>query len=348
MAIARSAAKQKDRRFINQLEPGETLEDAVFMVSQKDLRTTTNGSLYVHMVFSDRTGQVVARIWQASQAQFDAIEAGGFLGIRGRVESYKGNLQVIVDALRPVKPTEIDVSNFLPHTRHDVEKMWERVLEVLRTVENADLRAVIKQFVNDEAIVAAFKKAPAAVQNHHAYIGGLLEHTLSLLELATRIFGEKNAANSHYPEVSRDLILAGLFLHDIGKIAELAYETNFIYTTEGQLVGHITQAALWIDRKIADMERESGKKFPEELRNVLLHIILSHHGSYEFGSPKLPACPEAIAIHYLDNIDAKLHMALNEIANAKDEDSDWTQFHRALETRVYKKDIMGCRTTRNA
>lgn len=344
MATAEKRSNAYSHRFIEQLQPGETLEDAVFMISQKDLRTTNSGSLYIHMVFADRTGQLLARVWQATQEQFDHIPEGGFLRVRGRVESYKGTLQIIVDAMRSVEPRQIDVGDYLPKTRHDIEDMWDRVLSILRTIKHPKLLALIKAFVKDKEIAASFKKAPAAIQNHHAYIGGLLEHTCSVLELATRIFGETDDSTSHYPEVSRDLVLAGIFLHDIGKTAELTYDTNFTYSTEGQLVGHITQAAIWIDRKIIEIERETGESFPADLRSVLIHIVLSHHGYYEFGSPKLPACLEAFVVHYLDNIDAKLNIAMSGIAAAKDEESSWTGYLRALETRVFKKDIMGCRS----
>ncbi|HWL93165.1 MAG TPA: HD domain-containing protein, partial [Phycisphaerae bacterium] len=151
------------------------------------------------------------------------------------------------------------------------------------------------------------------------------------------VFGGGEPRENHYPRVNRDLVLAGLFLHDIGKTDELGYESNFVYTTEGQLVGHITQAAILIDRKAAQVEKESGEKFDTDLRNVLTHIVLSHHGSYEFGSPRLPACPEAIAVHYLDNIDAKLTMALSAIDDARKAESDWTEWNKALSTRIYKK-----------
>ncbi|MCG8408213.1 MAG: HD domain-containing protein [Phycisphaerales bacterium] len=344
MTTAQKRSAAYSHRFIDQLQPGETLEDAVFMISQKDLRTTTSGSLYIHMVFADRSGQLLARVWQATQAQFDQIADGGFLRIRGRVESYKGTLQVIVDAMQAVAPNQIDVGDYLPRTRHDIEDMWQRVLSVLRTIKSPELLKLIKAFVQDETIVTGFKKAPAAIQNHHAYIGGLLEHTCSLLELATRIFGKQDDSDSHYPEVSRDLVLAGIFLHDIGKTAELTYDTNFAYSTEGQLVGHITQAAIWIDRKIREVERESEEPFPPDLRNLLIHIVLSHHGQYEFGSPKLPACLEAFVVHYLDNIDAKLNIGFAAIDGAKDGESDWTSYIRSLETRFFKKDVMGCRS----
>ena len=338
-----AATTGTDDKMIANFEPGENFEDRVFMVSQKDLRTTNNGSMYIHMVFMDQSGQVVARIWQANQQMYNIIPEGGFISMRGRVESYKGNLQVIGEAIRPLKKDDVDLSRFLPHTRFDVETMWQRLLEILRTVENPHVLKVIKAFVTDEAIITGFKKAPAAITNHHAYIGGLLEHTVGLLELANRIFGDGKGVNSLFPGVSRDLILAGLLMHDIGKITELSYDTNFSYSTSGQLIGHITQAAIWLDRKVTAIEAESGEAFPEDIRNVLTHIIVAHHGSYEFGSPKLPSCPEAIAVHYIDNLDAKLNMALANMRDSRDEDSDWTQYVRPLEARIFKKDVMGIR-----
>ncbi len=345
MTTAQKNAKPKSHRFISDLQAGEQLEDQVFMVFRKDLRTTSNGALYIHLVFMDRTGQLLARVWQATKPQYASITEGGFLRIRGRVESYKGNLQLIVDAMRAVNPAEIELGDFLPRTPHDIEDMWKRVLAILRTIENPQLLALVTAFIKDDDLAGGFKKAPAAVQNHHAYIGGLLEHTCSLLELAVRILGRTDASDSHYPEVSRDLVLAGIFLHDIGKVAELSYETNLAYTTPGQLIGHLAQAAIWIDRKVADIESQTSKPFPADIRDVLTHIVLSHHGSYEFGSPKLPACLEAIVVHYLDNIDAKLNMALTGITAARDPESDWTEYVRPLETRILKKDVMNIRPT---
>jgi 3'-5' exoribonuclease len=171
---------------------------------------------------------------------------------------------------------------------------------------------------------------------HHAYIGGLLEHTLSLLELALIVV-------PRYPRLSGDLVLAGLFLHDIGKTAELGFDTNFKYTDQGQLVGHVVQAAIWIDQKADLAAKEMGRPFPDDIKWSLQHIVLSHHGTYEFGSPRLPATPEAIAIHHLDNLDAKLNMFFREIDNDSDPAGSWTQYQRSLETKIYKKDVMGNR-----
>ncbi len=338
-----AATADRSRRWVKELTPGERIEDQVFLVNKKDLRTTTNGGLYIHLILSDRTGQVLTRVWQATQQQFDAIPEGGFLKVRGRTESYKGALQFIVEGMRAVPPAEVELADYIPRTPHDVEKMWAEVLAILRTVRSRPLLMLLKEFVEDKPLVERFKAAPAAVALHHAYLGGLLEHTLSVLRIATLIFGREDDSTSHYPQVSRDLVLTGIFLHDIGKTAELAYGTNFTYTDAGQLVGHIVQAAVWIDQKIADVEEKSKERFPADVQNVLTHIVVAHHGAYEFGSPKLPSVPEAVAVHYLDNLDAKLHMFLHEIETDENSESHWTQYVSALGTRVFKPDVMGVR-----
>ena len=324
------------RRFVNQLTAGELVEDQIFLIGSKDLRTTSNGSLYIHCVLCDRTGQMLGRIWQASEAMYKQMPEGGFLRFKGRVENYKGALQFIVDAMRPVDPTGINLADFMPQTKENVDEMFDRVKAILRTIKDPHLLRLVKAFITDEELMARFRKAPAAAQLHHAFIGGLLEHTRNVLELAL-------ATMPRYPQVSLDLVLAGVLLHDMGKTAELTFETNFTYTNEGQLVGHITQAAIWIDQKVRAIEAETGQPFPADIRTALLHIVLAHHGTHEFGSPKLPATLEAIAIHHLDNLDAKLNLYLNKIASDPDEASDWTAYQNSLGTKIFKKDVMGIR-----
>jgi 3'-5' exoribonuclease len=199
----------------------------------------------------------------------------------------------------------------------------------------------MKQFVCDEPLMAKFRKAPAATQMHHAFIGGLLEHTRNVMELALLVI-------PRYPDVSLDLVLAGVFLHDIGKTDELVFQTSFKYSDRGQLIGHIVQCTIWIEEKIKAVEAETGEPFPVEIKNALQHIVLAHHGTYEFGSPKLPATPEAIAIHHLDNLDAKLNMYLGKIKNDPDQESDWTDYVRGLDTKIYKKDVLGIRGKKKA
>ena len=309
----------------------------MFLIQSKDLRTTTQGSLYIHAILVDRTGQLVARQWQATEAGFHEMPEGGFMRFKGRAENYKGNLQFIIDAVRPAEPDSYDLADFLPATEQDVDKMWRRAVEILRGVQHEDLQALIGAFLADESLMASFRRAPAAVAMHHAYIGGLLEHTLSLLEVALRVI-------PLYPKLSMDLVLTGLFLHDIGKARELTFDTNIGYTDEGQLIGHISQAAIWIDRKAELASAKTGRPFPQELLWTVQHIVLSHHGSYEFGSPRLPAVPEAMVVHYLDNLDAKVNMFLAEIEKDPDPVSHWTNYNRALATKIFKPDVMGTRT----
>ena len=333
-----TTASPTSRRNIAELKPGDRVEEQIFRIAQKQLRTTKNGGLYIHTVLADATGQLLGRMWNASQEIFDAIPEGGFLCIRGRVESYQGNPQFIIDGVRAVDEGSFDPSDFLPATERDVTAMWKELKKILRNIKNPDLLALVSLFIKDEQFVAGFQRAPAAVAFHHAWLGGLLEHTLNLLRLALNIC-------PLYPRVSQDLVLAGLLLHDAGKVSELAYESNFEYTNEGQLLGHITQAVLWIREKCAQIERETGRPFPPDIEMALEHIILAHHGKYEFGSPRLPATAEAFMIHYLDNLDAKLSMVFEAIDSDPDSKSNWTSYVRALETRVFKPDVMGIRPT---
>lgn len=321
---------------IANLQAGQRVEDEIYRVAQKDLRTTSNGSLYIQAVLADSTGQILGRMWNASQSIYDSIPEGGLLHVRGRVESYKGTRQFIIEGLRAVEQGTVDPRDFLPTGPENADTLWNEVKSILRTIENRSIRALIAQFLNDASFVADFKRAPAATQMHHAYLGGLLEHTRNLLRLA-------DAVCPLYPEVSRDLVLAGLFLHDAGKVRELAYATNLEYTSEGQLLGHIVQCVLWVHDKCRAVERETGTPFPADIEMSLKHIILAHHGKYEFGSPRLPATPEAFVVHYLDNLDAKLAMTFAAIRNDTNTASEWTEYIRALETRVYKPDVMGIR-----
>ncbi|HNQ24368.1 MAG TPA: HD domain-containing protein [Phycisphaerae bacterium] len=317
------------RRFVAELGAGERIDDEVYLVQSKDLRTTTQGSLYIHAVLADKTGQIPARVWQATEAMFNGMPEGGFLRVKGRTEAYKGNLQFIIEAIRVADSATINLADFLPRTTGDVDKMYARLGEILRGIKQPDLAALVEELLADAVLMERLRTAPAAIGLHHAFVGGLLEHTLHLLEVALRVI-------PLYPKLSLDLVLMGLLLHDIGKTVELSYTTNLAYSDAGQLLGHITQGVLLIERKVDAVAARTGRPFPDELRWALQHIVLSHHGQYEFGSPKLPAFPEAVAIHYLDNMDAKVNLYLTEIANDRDPAGHWTNYNRAVETKIYK------------
>ncbi len=314
--------------YINQLMPGQTL-DQVFLVRDKDLRTTKAGGLYVVCTLCDKTGTLPARMWQASESIFNSIPVDGFLQIKGRTEDYKGSLQLIIDGLRPYSAEKVDLAEFIPVTECDVEEMWAELLEILRGVKNKHLRLLIKKFVEDSEFVDAFKKSPAAMQLHNPFVGGLLEHTLAVARAAKALLGL-------YPKLNADLVLASVFLHDIGKVAELTSGVTIKYSDRGQLVGHITMAAIWVSEKAAEIAQETSEPFPQRTVDLLQHIILSHHGEHEFGSPKLPAIPEAFFIHYLDNLDAKMYMTVNAIEKDPDASATFTSYLRQLNTRIYK------------
>jgi 3'-5' exoribonuclease len=317
-----------ERLYINQLKPAMTI-DQVFLVRDKDLRTTKSGEPYVVCTLCDKTGTLPARMWRATQAIFDTIDVDGFLHVKGRTEDYRGNLQFIIDGCRPFPRDRVDLVDFMPVTELDVEQMWSELLEILRGVKSKWLRLLIKKFVEDRELVAAFKRSPAAMQMHHPFIGGLLEHTLNIARAAAALL-------PLYPKLNADLVLAGVFLHDIGKTAELTPGPSFSYTDRGLLVGHITIAAIWVGEKAAAVAEETGEAFPARTVDVLQHIILAHHGVHEYGSPKLPAVAEAFLIHYLDNLDAKMFMTSHAVENDADADASFTAYLRQLETRVYK------------
>jgi 3'-5' exoribonuclease len=317
------------RRFIRELQAGTMVDDEVFYLVEKDLRTTNNGALYIHAVLSDKSGQVPARMWQATHDLYNLLPQEGFVKVKGRAENYKGTMQFIIEAVRPMPETEaVSIEDFLPCTDKDVDQMYKRTLEILRTVKDKHLLYLIKQFVDDKELMVKFKKAPAAVALHHAYLGGLLEHTLNLLELVLLVA-------PRYPQMNLDLMLTGTFLHDIGKTQELAWDTCLKYTDPGQLIGHLVIGTLLVEQKVEKTQRDLGQAFPVKLLQVLQHMILSHHGDYEFGSPKLPMTAEAMALHHLDNLDAKLDMIRREIADSEP-DSDWTKYVRSLERKFYK------------
>jgi 3'-5' exoribonuclease len=320
---------EPQRRFVNEIKAGETL-DQVFLVIDKELRTTRKGDPYITCTLADKTGQIPARMWQATEAFFSSVPLDGFLQVKGRAEDYRGSLQLIIDACRPFPKDKVKLDDFLAVTQRDVEKMWSELLEHLRGIKDRPLKLLIKKFVEDRQFVAGFKRAPAAMQMHHPFIGGLLEHTLNVVRAAEKLL-------PMYPKLNADLVLAGAFLHDMGKIAELAAGTGVTYTDRGQLIGHITIGAIWLGEKAAALAAETSEPFPARTLDLLQHIVLSHHGIHEYGSPKLPMIPEAYFIHYLDNLDAKMFMTVRDIEGDLDAASAFTPYNRELQTRLYKR-----------
>ncbi len=316
------------RRYVSEMQAGEAV-DEVYLVVDKELRTTRKGDPYLTVTLGDKTAKVPARMWQVNEQFFKSVPVEGFLHVKGRAEEYRGSLQVIIDACRPVPKDKVDVAEFVAVTDNDVEAMWAELLEHLRTVKTPPLRMLIKKFVEDADFVEAFQHAPAAMHMHHPFLGGLLEHTLNVTRAAKALL-------PMYPRLNDDLVLAGCFFHDMGKAAELHAGTAVTYTERGQLVGHITIAAIWLQQRAAAVAEETSEPFPRRLLDLLQHIVLSHHGVHEYGSPKLPMIPEAYFLHYLDNLDAKMFMTVRDIDADADPDGSFTSFSRELGVRLFK------------
>ena len=316
------------RTYIEQLRaPGQIVED-VYQVASKDFRTTKKGAYFISARLRDRTGELRAIMWDATQALFAAIPQGGYALVKGRAGEFNGAPQIVIEAMRPAKESEIHLEDFLPVGSGNPEEQLARLREILGTVERPALRAFLDAFWKDEALVAAFKRAPAAERLHHAYLGGLLEHTLSIAETAMLVC-------QHYTQLDRDILLVGILWHDIGKTRELAYAEALGYTDAGKLVGHLVQGVLMLEEKFAQV-RATGTDFPEELANVLRHMVLAHHGTHEFGSPKLPMTAEAFTLHHLDNLDAKLHAFFRDVAADADPARRWTAWNKMFGGALYK------------
>jgi 3'-5' exoribonuclease len=316
------------RTFVNQLTIPGTIVEAVFHVAEKDLRTTKKGTLFISAKLRDRTGEVPAVMWDATEALFAAIPQGGYAMVKGRVGQYNDAPQIVIEAMRPARAGEVDLADFLPKGPGDPEEHLVRLKEVLDTIERPALRAVLDVVWADADLMAALVRAPAAEKLHHAYLGGLLEHTLSMAEAAVLL-------SKHYPKLDRDLLLVGVLWHDIGKTRELHYAESFGYTDSGKLVGHIVQGVLMLEEKIREV-RAAGTEFPETLAHVLRHLILAHHGEHAFGSPKLPMTAEALALHYLDNLDAKLHGFWNTVETDADPARHWTGWNKMFNGALFK------------
>jgi 3'-5' exoribonuclease len=320
------------RRYVQELADGDAI-DEVYLVSEKQLRANRNGNLYIQVELRDRTGAMSARLWNAGENLFRTFDEGDFLRVKGKVQLFQGNLQMILNQLDRIGLEQVELADFLPQTEQDVSKLFERLRGMLLRLGNPHLRALAECFLMDEEFVRDFCRAPAGIRNHHAYLGGLLEHVVTLLEGADRLA-------PLYPELDRDLLLMGVFLHDIGKVRELSYGRVFSYSDEGQLVGHLVLGVEMLSAKAARVPDLTGEPFPAELLLRLKHMILSHHGTYEFGSPKLPMTPEAIALHYLDNFDAKVHSFTRDIREDR-QTSAWTPFNQALQRRLFKGTVEG-------
>ena len=315
------------RRYVEQLVDGDNVDD-VFLVVEKQLRANRNGNFYIQLDLGDRSGTINARMWNAGEPIFRSFEAGDFLQVKGKVQLFQGSLQLIANTLDKYDSSRIELSDFLPHTRHDVSKLLERLKAAVRKVNDPHLRALGETYFIDDEFMRAFARCPAGVKVHHAYVGGLLEHVVTMIDVAEKIL-------PLYPEVNRDLVIMGVFLHDTGKVRELSFSRSFAYSDEGQLLGHLTIGIEMLAEKARLVPDLTGEPFPPEMLLRLKHLILSHHGDPEFGSPKVPMTAEAVALHAIDLLDSRIHIALRELADDRSE-SAWTPYNAALGRRMFK------------
>src|SRR5208337_4669145 len=289
-----------------------------FVVASKQVKAKKNGEPYLALTLADRTGQIEAKMWDNVEEFIDVFEQEDFLKIKGLVNKYKNRFQLTIHKLRRMEEAEIDFTDYLPKTTKDIGELWRTLTEFVAAFENPQLKALVELFMADAEIAERYRNAPAAKTLHHAYIGGLLDHVVSL-------FRSCDLLCRNYPQVNRDLLLTGAFLHDIGKLQELTYNRSFSYTTRGQLLGHMIIELEMLQGKLAKLP-----DFPEGLKTLLEHMIISHHGQYDFGSPKLPMFPEALMLHYLDDLDSKMEAMRAHFDRESELEGPWTSYNASL------------------
>lgn len=288
--------------------------DSVFMCAAKNHGVTKNGAGYLTLKLLDRSGEIEARVWDRADDLAKLFEKSDYVRVRGQATLYQGKLQLRVHDVLRIQETEVSADDFLPKSPYDPELMTEELTAILRGIKNPYLLALAEAFFADAEFMDLFKRAPAGKSVHHAYLGGLLEHTLSLLKLILRVV-------ENYRDIDVDLLLIGGFLHDMGKIYEFSFDRAVEYTDKGQLLGHLVMEVEKVSEKIRAIP-----DFPEELATLVKHMLVSHHGAYEFGSPKLPQTVEALILHYLDDLDGKIQSI--QYLMAKEAGARWTSYHR--------------------
>lgn len=319
------------RRYICQLQENEDV-DQVFIVSEKQLRPNRNGHLYLQLRLSDRTGTLNAMMWNANERTYRCFENGDYLRVSGTTQLYNGALQLIARQVEKAERNEVDEADFvaIPQPRRD--ELAGRLTELLQRVERPPLRHLVEAFLADDQLMDQFCQAPAGIKNHHAYQGGLLEHVVNLLELVQSVA-------PRYPDLDIELLTVGALLHDIGKTRELVYQRHLAYSDQGQLVGHLVLGVEVLNELIQQAALRSGEPFPDELAAQIKHLIVSHHGELEFGSPKVPMTLEAIVLYLLDNLDAKVHHFRQVMFDDANSDSSWTTYQPNLQRKLFKSSI---------
>ena len=313
----------KKNIYVRDIKAGEKVSD-FFFVTEKNLAYSQKGAPYLNLRLKDKTGELDGKVWDNVAELDKAFRKGDFVFIQSRAVQYKNAVQLSVLSARVAAPEEIEARDYFPVAKVDPDRMFAELKNFAAAVRTPALRELLGDFLADEEIAGLFKRAPAAKGFHHVYIGGLLEHTLSVVKIL-------DGLGRHYEGLNYDLLMTGGILHDIGKIYEYSYDGLIDYTDEGRLIGHIVLGVEMLDRRIA-----ARPDFPAQLAMELRHILLSHHGVLEFGSPKRPKTLEALVVHYVDDLDAKVNAMQTFVAADPNGESDWTPYHRLLERYLYK------------
>ena len=320
-----TADDKKPHLWIKDLKEEERVQ-GLYMVKVKRVGTTKKGTPFLSLTLGDRTGEVEAKVWERADTLSPLFREGDVIHVEGRASSYRNQIQVTLSNLKVPEDRGGDPDLFIESSTRDVKDMMQALRKILKGIENHFIKSLIDKFLSDRVFIASFQRAPAAKNFHHSYLGGLLEHTLSVCQMGRYVV-------EHYPELDKDMLMAGAFLHDIGKIKELHCDRQIDYTDEGRLIGHVVLGVTLVDEKLEDL-----KDFPEELALRLKHLILSHHGQFEFGSPKRPKFLEAYALHLIDDLDAKMN-GLGRFMERDRKEGDWTDFNRLFDRYFLKGKI---------
>lgn len=321
-ASDRVADDVTDRRWVKDLRPGDELDES-YAVRSRELRQRRAGGHFLALTLADRSGQVAALAWEDLDRISPACEVGSVVRVRGQVQRYNQNLQVVVRSALPVPADQVDRGLFVRSAAIEPELLWQHLMALVEGIEDPHLKQLLFRLLADEELATRFKVAPAARSMHHAYRSGLIEHTVSATTAARTLA-------RHY-RLSEDLVVAGAILHDLGKVWELEAGATIEYTDDGRLLGHLTLAVLAVERALAELP-----SFPAETRRHLLHLLLAHHGEYEYGSPRRPKTPEALLVSMVDNLDAKLAGMLEAMANGGPGEA-WTDYARILDRPIYRR-----------
>ncbi len=313
----------EQRVWIKDLRAGSDLEE-IYAVRTVDIRQRRGGGSYLAATLGDRTGEVTALVWQNVDRYRGVLESGNVVTIKGQVQRYNQQLQIVVRHAEVVPEVSVDEELFLRSSAIDPALLWKRLMDAIEDVGDPDLCRLLSLVFSDPEVEERFRVAPAARSMHHAFRSGLLEHTMSVAAIAGLLAG-------HYG-LDADLVMAGALLHDLGKIWELEIGASIEYTDDGRLIGHLPMETLFVEKKISELE-----DFPRETRRQLLHILLSHHGEYGFGSPRRPKTPEALLVHMADNLDSKMAGMLEAITAEGSGDEAWTPYSRILERHIYRR-----------